>query len=444
MKRRDIAALVLYSIPTVGLFLQGLLYLTTPRFMPYHADALGVTWEMLEPNYQGFLIGVIKAMGAGSVGVTLSLAVMLVIPFRRGETWAKWAIPAVGAVFTALTAYAAYTIDMRTPASPPWRPTLGLTALYLAGGALSCWPSRRSEQRQVASSIGMVVLSAGIANAQELEPRSYAPSPVGTTFVLGGFGRSEGGILFDPSLDIDNVQADLWIATVGVGHTFDFAGRQARILAVAPMAWGTIEGDLNAQTQRQDLAGFVDPRLKLSIGFMGAPALTLAEFQNTPRRTVLGASVTVVPPIGQYSARQLVNLGYNRWGFKPEVGVSSAIGRVTLDGYAGVWLFTTNDAFFPGNARKSQDAVLSLQAHASYPLSGRMWLAFDGTWFAGGETRVDRVLNPDLQRNTRVGATLSVPVADQQSLKFVYSTGATTRRGSDFNTFSVTWQLVRF
>lgn len=140
--RRDIAALAAYSIPTVGLFLQGLVYLTTPRFMPYHADALGSSWEMLPANYQGFVIGVIKAMGAGSVGVTLALAILLLIPFRRGERWARWAVPAIGVVFTALTAYAAFTIDVRTPASPPWRQTLGLTALYAAGALISQWPSR--------------------------------------------------------------------------------------------------------------------------------------------------------------------------------------------------------------------------------------------------------------------------------------------------------------
>jgi hypothetical protein len=54
------------------------------------------------------------------------------------------------------------------------------------------------------------------------------------------------------------------------------------------------------------------------------------------------------------------------------------------------------------------------------------------------------VLNRDLQRNTRVGATLSIPVAGQQSIKLTYSTGTTTRRGSDFNTFNATWQLVVF
>jgi ABC-type Mn2+/Zn2+ transport system permease subunit len=400
--RRDVAAFVGYTIPTVGLFLQGLVYLTTPRFMPYHADALGVSWEMLPANHQGFLIGVIKAMGAGSVGVTLALAAMLLIPFRRGEAWARWAVPAIGVVFTALTAYAAFTIDARTPASPPWPQTLGLTTLYVVSALISHWPSRRSRARVPGVLLVMALMCVSPATAQELEPRSYAPSPVGTTFFLVGFGKSEGGILFDPSLDLDNVQADLWIATLGAGHTFDLAGRQARVLAVLPMAWGAIAGNLDAQPQRQDMRGLVDPRFKLSVGLIGSPALTLIQFERVPRRTAVGASVTVVPPLGQYSGRRLVNLGYNRWAFKPELGVSHPIGRLTLDGYAGVWLFTTNDSFYPGDVRKSQDAVLSVQSHASYPLTDRIWLAVDATWFAGGETQVDRVLNPDLQRNARL------------------------------------------
>jgi hypothetical protein len=296
----------------------------------------------------------------------------------------------------------------------------------------------------LARCLGIVLMATGVTTAQELEPRSYAPSPVGTTFVLGGFGKSEGGVLFDPLLDIDNVQADLWIATAGFGRTFDFFGRQARLLAVLPIAWGTIAGSVNDEIQSQDLAGLVDPRIKLSIGLIGAPALSLAEFARAPRRTAMGASVTLVPPLGQYSARQLVNLGYHRWAFKPEIGVSHPIGRLTIDGYAGVWLFTTNEAYYPGRIRKSQDPILSLQTHVSYALPGRTWVAIDGTWFSGGETRVDGVLSPDLQRNTRLGVTFSVPVTGQQSVKFVYSTGATTRRGSHFDTVNVTWQLVSF
>ena len=143
MNRRQTVSFVAHGIPTVGLLLQGLLYVTTPRFMPYHAEALSTTWDALPSNYQGFLIGVIKAMGAGSIGVTLALIVLLVIPFRNGDRWARWAIPLIGVVFTLLTAYAAFTIDRHTPASPPWRQTCGLTALYIAGALLSYWPSTR-------------------------------------------------------------------------------------------------------------------------------------------------------------------------------------------------------------------------------------------------------------------------------------------------------------
>ena len=281
-------------------------------------------------------------------------------------------------------------------------------------------------------------------SAQELEPRAFSPSPVGTTFVLGGFGPSEGGILFDPALDIDNVQADLWIATVGAGRTFGLGGRQARILGVLPVAWGSVAGNVHAQAQRQDLAGLVDPRFKLSVGLVGAPALTLAQFARTLRRTAVGAGVTVVPPWGQYSAQQLVNLGYNRWAVKPEIGLSHPVGRWTFDGSAGVWLFSTNHSYYPARAVKRQDAVLAIQGHATYLLSRRSWLGVNATWFAGGETRIDGVSNPDLQRNTRIGATLSIPIVGQQSIKFAYSTGTTTRRGSDFNTFNATWQLVMF
>jgi hypothetical protein len=152
----------------------------------------------------------------------------------------------------------------------------------------------------------------------------------------------------------------------------------------------------------------------------------------------------VVPPGGQYRAEQLVNLGYNRWAVKPEVGVSHPVGRWTFDATAGVWVFSANRSYFPGRAVKRQDAVLALQGHASYMLTRRSWLAVNATWFAGGETRIDGVPNPDLQRNTRIGATLSIPILGQQSIKFAYSTGATTRRGSDFNTLNATWQLVMF
>jgi hypothetical protein len=292
--------------------------------------------------------------------------------------------------------------------------------------------------------LGAGLLAASMAGAQELDPRTYSPAPVGTTIVVGGFGRSEGGVILDPSLEIGDVQADLWFTTTGFGYTFDLAGRQARLLAVVPVAWGEVSGEIGKEIQRQDLEGLTDPRFKLTVGLWGAPALTLDELVRAPRRTAVGASLIVVPPWGQYDSSQLVNLGYNRWAFKPEIGFAQPAGRFTLEGYAGVWLFATNHAYYPGHAERRQDPVVSLQGHVGYALRGRAWLALNATWFSGGQTEVDGVASPDRQDNLRLGGTLSIPITRLQSLKFGYSTGTTTRRGSDYDTFSVTWQAVRF
>lgn len=146
MTHRSAWVLVVYAVPTVGLLVQGLLYLTTSTFMPYHAAALDITWDELPPHYQGFILGVLKAMGAGSFVVSLSLLLMLAGPFRSGNPWAYWTVPLIGTLFSLLTAYAAYTIDVLTPASTPWRQTCGLAATYVAGVIITFWPSTRQNE----------------------------------------------------------------------------------------------------------------------------------------------------------------------------------------------------------------------------------------------------------------------------------------------------------
>jgi hypothetical protein len=289
-----------------------------------------------------------------------------------------------------------------------------------------------------------LLASAAPGFAQELEPRSYSAAPVGTTFLIAGIGGSEGAVLFDSSPPVDEVSAELTIATLAFGYTFDLGGRQARVLAVLPLASGHIAGEVDGHAERQPMHGMADPRIKLSVGLLGAPALEPEEFGREPRHTVVGVSLTAVPPLGAYDERRLVNLGYNRWAFKPEIGISKPLNRWTLEGYVGAWFFTTNDDYYPGEARKSQAPILSLQGHLGYALTRRSWLALNATWFGGGHTRVDGIGSPDEQRNVRLGATISIPAGRSDSVKVVYSTGATTRRGTDFDTLTLQWQRVWF
>ena len=108
----------------------------------------------------------------------------------------------------------------------------------------------------------------------------------------------------------------------------------------------------------------------------GAPALTLKEFQNYQQDLIVGVSLQVSVPSGQYDPSKLVNIGTNRWSFKPELGVSKAVGPWTLEFSAAVTFYTDNTDFLGGNTR-TQDQVYSMRGHAIYgfPLaSGRRWM----------------------------------------------------------------------
>jgi Putative MetA-pathway of phenol degradation len=313
------------------------------------------------------------------------------------------------------------------------------------------FPDRRYPQHHERLSVptlflclGMTVGSMGTAAAQELEPRAYTSSPIGVNFLVVAGGRSSGGVVVDSSLPVEDVDATVDSLGLGLGRTIDLFGRTALILAVVPYAWGDVSGSVGEDTRRVTRSGLADPRLKLSVNLLGGRALTPREFARAARPTIVGVSLAVAPPLGQYTGTKLINLGANRWAFKPEVGVSRALGRWTIEMYSGVVLFTTNREYYRGASVRSQQPVVALQAHVSYTLRQRLWAAFDATWYSGGTTTVDGTRKADLQRNSRLGATLSLPLRSQQSIKFSGSTGATTRVGADFHTFGAAWQLTWF
>ena len=293
--------------------------------------------------------------------------------------------------------------------------------------------------------IAFLTLAATVAGAQDLEPRAYSASPVGTNFLAGILTRSEGDVVTDPTLPVTNADAQINGFALGYGRTFPLFGRQALVLAALPYAWGHASGDVSGERRRADRSGLADFKGKLSVNLYGNPARFPEEFARTASRTILlGASFTVSAPTGQYDPTRLVNLGTNRWAFKPEVGVSVPVGRFYFDLYTGVIFFTTNPAFYPGPNRRSQDPLATVQFHASYTFRPGLWLAADATWYGGGAAHVNDGPATGRTDNTRVGGTLSVPLGRRQSFKLAYSKGATVRAGQDFRTFTAAWQILWF
>jgi hypothetical protein len=280
------------------------------------------------------------------------------------------------------------------------------------------------------------------ALAQEIEPRVFVPSPIGVTFYAVAVARSTGGILTDPSLPVDNVEAEIDSSAIGVGHTFGLLGRLATAGFILPRLAGQFSGTLDGEDAAASRSGIGDLRARFSVNLIGTQALTPAEFAKRKPTTTLGVALTVSAPTGDYHPDKLINVGTNRWALKPEIGVAHPVGRWYFEAIAGAWLFGDNDDFFGGQHRE-QEPLASIQGHVSYTFRPRLWLAFDATYYDGGRTTIDDVLKDDRQSNSRYGLTFSLPVSRTQSLKFHWNDGASTRIGSDFTTYGIAWQYTR-
>ncbi len=274
-----------------------------------------------------------------------------------------------------------------------------------------------------------------------MQPRAYAPAPVGLTFLSVSYSNNSGGLLFDPSLPIENshVSAGAW--SLAIGETFGVFGRSAQALAVLPYVAANLSGEFANTYQTRRRSGLADSTLRYAMNIHGGPALHGAEFAKYRPATLIGVSLTATAPSGQYDPNVLINLGANRWAFKPELGISHFVGKWELEGAFGAWLFTKNASFYGGTFR-TQDPLGSMQAHLVRFLPHRTWLALDGTFYAGGRTYVGNAVSATFQSNTRFGATFGISIGRWQALRFAYFDGTTTRIGSDIRSVSVSYQVI--
>jgi len=290
------------------------------------------------------------------------------------------------------------------------------------------------------AAVCLLALAAPLS-AQELDPRAYTHVPIDATFLVWGVAVSHGGVVTDPTAPVKDLEATIGTPSLGVARSFDLLGKTAQAFVALPYSWAKATGIALGEEREVHRSGLSDMRLRMSVLLRGAPALTLAEFVKAPRRTIVGASLTVIAPAGQFYPQYLINLGSNRWSFKPEVAVSKPIGeKWLLDAYGGVWLFTTNETYYPGTAVRDQEPMGTVQGHLSYNFRRQLWVAFDATFYVGGQTTISGFPKEDRQANTRVGGTLAFPVGRRHSVKLALARGAIVRYGANFTTFSFGWQ----
>ncbi len=126
-------AFICYMLSLLVLLVFGFSYLLRSEFMPYHSVTVGMQWGEVAPSFQVLILALMRVTGGLCLASGLSQFFLLIIPFRRGEAWARYLIPAVGVLSCASALNAMLYEAMNTPASPPIAPVLAALVLIVTG-----------------------------------------------------------------------------------------------------------------------------------------------------------------------------------------------------------------------------------------------------------------------------------------------------------------------
>ena len=289
----------------------------------------------------------------------------------------------------------------------------------------------------------ILVLSIGLgfspAYSQELEPRALTNIPVGTNFVLVGYGYGQGNILFDPAVPLEDTNAKLNTMIAAYLRSIELFGLSGKVDVIVPYGignWTGIHTGVDTTTSR---SGFGDIRFRLSLNFLGAPALQASEFKDYHPENISGFSIQIIAPTGQYDPEKIINLGSNRWVFKPQWGFARNFDKWILESYISAWLYTANSEFLEVNELK-QKPILTFKVHAIRKFKNSSWLALDAGYGRGGRSVINDVERDNRISSIRLGATYAFPLGAKHTLRVSGVSGIRLEQGADFDALTMSYQ----
>ena len=263
-----------------------------------------------------------------------------------------------------------------------------------------------------------------VLSAQDLAPRAYIITPLHANAITLTWSFYDGSIDYNGALPVSGASGTYNVPIFSYYHSFGFFGRSANIVASLPYGVGNFQGTILGAENQLYRSGLLDSVYRFSVNLKGGPAMPPQQFIKWKQKVLLGASLKVMAPTGQYDPTKLINWGANRWGFKPELGYSQRWGNWILDGYFGVWFFTTNadfwsrNVYYAGTRSQSQNPIGAFEGHLSNSFKPRLWASLDGNFWFGGKTTVNGVQNPFTRadefspRRHRLGSHQQTPVSE--------------------------------
>ena len=287
-----------------------------------------------------------------------------------------------------------------------------------------------------------VFLIAFRAMSQDLEPRLSAMAPAGLHIAVASYMYSNGNVLTDITLPIEDLNASIHTAALGYAGTFKLFGMLNKFDAIVNYnnANWDLYVDQNDTSARR--VGFGDALIRWGIVFVGSPAYTPSEYANAElKKFRMAFGIRIRLPIGQYDPNYFFNIGMNRWGFKTALTAGYQAKKMLFETKVAAWFFTANNNFYGGNVMK-QSPVYSLQFHWSYVFKPGLWVSASFDVYRGGKLSLNGGEYKNILENTRLGLALSIPLAKQHTIKLAYNVGASSRFGANFNTLSIAYQFM--
>ena len=285
-----------------------------------------------------------------------------------------------------------------------------------------------------------------ISFAQDIEPRRWTPLPIGTHAIGGGYVHTFGDISFDPVLQAENVTLQLDALALSYVQPLKIGNRLGRLDLLVPYVNAKWDGLLRGDPTTVERTGFSDPRVRFSVNLIGPKALNAQEmmtyYAEHPSSTMLGASVAVTFPLGQYADNRLLNLGQNRFVIRPQIGFVHNWGLWSYEFTASVFLYTTNKDFFNNQERK-QNPTLAAQTHLIRRFKNRMWASVSVGYGLGGQSIVNSQPNNDERGDFLTSFALGIPVTKKQSVKLFYLHSESVKAiGSDTDSLGFGYSLL--
>lgn len=298
-----------------------------------------------------------------------------------------------------------------------------------------------SRTRLSALTAATLALVPGISYADNA--RDWQNTPTNLNMVFGYYNRIDTNTPIDTTLPINGLSLNADLYLFRYARSFSIDGRNSAIQFIQPYADVSASFD-NAQffngTKRN--GGMGDAQVVFAHNIFGGPALTAEEFASWKPETFLTGALWVTLPTGDYDKDRIINIGSNRWVFKPELGFGTPIGPTWLEINTWVSLFGDNKDYH-GNSKLEQKPLYAIEGHYSYTINRALWASLDGTYSRGGESKIDGDWQDNKQENALLGASFGFMLSPQFGGLLAYTDTVSERRGSpDVTTWTLRLQYV--